>query len=64
MGIRKLSKRKKRTGKGRYTLKIEDQPPMKLIGRSNDKSTKIIYLHDKRLMDTHTKNILNMISKT
>ena len=38
---------------------------MKLIGMSKDKSPKIIYFHDKRVMDTHAqKKRLDMISKT
>ena len=31
------------TGKGKYTVNVADQTPMKIIRRSKEKSTKITY---------------------
>ena len=38
-------------GKGKYIIKV-DRSHLKLIGRLKDKSSKIIYIHNKQLRDT------------
>ena len=63
--IKLFLKSNKISGKDKYIVKVADQPPMKLIWRSKDKSSKMIYVHDKRVKDTHAqKKRLDMKSKT
>ena len=40
-------KRKNLIGKSKYTVKIVDQPLVKLVGMLKNKSIKIIYFHNK-----------------
>ena len=40
------------TGKGKYTVKVVDQPPITLVEILNNKGWKIIYIHNKKLRDT------------
>ena len=53
---------KKLTSKGKHTVKVENHPSTKLVGMLKDKSSQIIYIHNKQLRDTqnnyikHTKN--------
>ena len=35
------------TGKGKYTVKVVDQLLIKLVGRLEDKGSKITYIHNK-----------------
>ena len=46
-------KGKNHIGKGKHTAKIVNQPLIKLVGRLKDKSSKIIYVYNKQLQDTH-----------
>ena len=43
---------KKLISKGKYTVKLENQPHTKVVGRLADKSSKIIYIQDKQIRDT------------
>ena len=43
---------KKLTNKGKHTVKAGKHPHTKLVWRLKDKSSKIIYSHDKQLRDT------------
>ena len=43
---------KKLTSKGRYAVKVENHPSTKLVGMLKDKSSQIIYIHNKQLRDT------------
>ena len=45
----------KLTSKGKYKVKVGNHPDMKLVGTLKDKSSKIIYIHNKRLRDTLNK---------
>ena len=45
----KITKGKYLIGKGKYTVMVEDQPLIKLIGRLKDKSSNTIYIHNKQL---------------
>ena len=56
--------RKNLTGKGKHTVKVVDQPLIKLVGSLKDKSSKITYIHNKQLRDTQNKKMQNMMSKT
>ena len=42
-------------GKGKYIAKVVNQPFIKLVGSLKDKSSKIIYVHDKWIKDTQNK---------
>ena len=49
-------KRKNLIGKSKYTVKVIDQPLIKLEGSLKDKS-KIIYIHNKQLRNTQTRKV-------
>ena len=38
--------------KGKLTIQLETHPHTKLVGKLNDKSSKIIYIPNKQLKDT------------
>ena len=42
----------KLTGKGKHTIKVGNHPRTKLVGRLQDKSSKIICIYNKQLRDT------------
>lgn len=47
--------KKNLTGKGKQVVvvvKVVDQPPVKLVGRFKDKSSKIIYIPNKQLSNS------------
>ena len=44
-------------GKGKYTVKVVDQPLTKLVGRVKKQSSKIIYIHDRQLQDIQNKKM-------
>ena len=43
---------KKLIGKGNHTVKVGNNPHTKLVEGLKDKSSKIIYIHNKQLNDT------------
>ena len=43
----KIRKGKNLTGKGKYTVKVEDHSLIKLVGRLPGKSKKVIDIHNK-----------------
>ena len=43
---------KKLISKGKHIGKVGNHPHTKLVGRLRDKSSKIIYIHNKQLRDT------------
>ena len=38
-------------GKDKNSVKVENQPVLKLVQRLKEKNSKIIYMHNKQLMD-------------
>ena len=42
---------KKLTGEVKHTVKVGNHPHTKLVGRLKDKTSKIIYSHNKQLRD-------------
>ena len=48
----KITKGKNLFGKGRYIVKVVNQPHTKLVGGLKDKSSKIMYIHSKPLSGT------------
>ena len=48
---------KKLTSKGRHAVKVENHPSTKLVGMLKDKSSQIIYIHNKQLRDTQNNYI-------
>ena len=48
-------------GKGKYTVKVVDQPLIKLVGRIKKQSSKIIYIHDRQLQDIQNKKVKNNV---
>ena len=50
-GIQEDYEMKKLTSKGKHTIKVENHLHTKLVGRLKDKSSKIIYIHNKHLRD-------------
>ena len=55
-------KEKNLIGKGKYTVKVVNQPLIKLVGRLNDKRNKVIYIHSKQLGDTQKNVIYGVIN--
>ena len=53
----KITKEKNLIGKRKNTVKVVDQPLIKLVGRLKHKSNKIIYIHNKCLRDTQSKTM-------
>ena len=53
----KFTKGKNLIGKGKYTLKVVDQPLIKLVGRLKNKICKIIYIHNKCLRNIQQKDV-------
>ena len=48
----KITKGKSLFGKGKYIVKVVNQPHKKLVGRFKDKSSKIMYIYNKPLRGT------------
>ena len=42
----KITEGKNLAGKGKYTVKVVNQPCIRLVGRLKDKSSKIMYIHN------------------
>ena len=42
----------KLTGKSKHTVTVGNHPNTKLVGKLKDKSSKIIYNHNKQIRDT------------
>ena len=42
----KIMEGKNLAGKGKYTVKVVNQPCIRLVGRLKDKSSKIMYIHN------------------
>ena len=60
----KSTKGKNLISKVKHTLKVVNKPHIKLGGRLKNKSSKIIYIHNKQLRDKQNKKMQIIMSKT
>ena len=56
--------RERLIGKGKYTVKVVNQPCIKQVGMLKDKSSKNICIHNKKLRYIQNKMMQNMTLKT